>query len=480
MLLRILLSTALAFLSVTLCAAESTNVYRFINTQSSSHFYTVWPQERDWVINNLPYNYIYEGPSWSALAENNEHSAVPVYRFRNLNTGVWFYTAYDDEKNTIIETLPDWTYEGISWYAYQEQTPDTTPVYRFWNEIAQAPFYTASEIEKAAIEQDYPHFTYQGVAWYSGYVVNDGFVPPGPSEPINPTLGAYVSRVVDGDTIRVDLAGIDEPVRLIGIDTPERGECFYDEATVRLSDLVLGTNVQLEQDVSDRDRYDRLLRYVYLNGDDINYRMVREGYAKAAEYPPDTAHAQSFAYAEMLAKRDGLGRWAGCVGGPFWITTSSSPSNGGAVSCNPNPVEAGGATTCTAQAAGGFAFSSWSGDCTNSGTSCTLSDVRSDKDLTATFSQVTAPVHGVCGSSNGASFSSRPFYSLCNSGTASSVTGNGPWYWACNGSDGGGDDPCMAYVRSSSPGTIMCNDGTRSPTCTSCTRGCCSSHGGCR
>ncbi len=87
-----------------------------------------------------------------------------------------------------------------------------------------------------------------------------------------------VVEVIDGDTI--DL-GNGERVRLVGIDTPERGECGYEKAADALSALVLGRQVELVRSDEDRDRYDRLLRYVDVDGVDAGLELVRRGLAVA-------------------------------------------------------------------------------------------------------------------------------------------------------------------------------------------------------
>jgi micrococcal nuclease len=121
-----------------------------------------------------------------------------------------------------------------------------------------------------------------------------------------------VVRVVDGDTIVVAIGGArGTKVRLIGIDTPERDRCFFEAATQRMRALVEGKSVRLDRDVSETDRYGRLLRYVYRGTTFVNAVMVREGFANAATYPPDVAHASEFvalARAARIAKR---GLWAG-------------------------------------------------------------------------------------------------------------------------------------------------------------------------
>ncbi len=120
----------------------------------------------------------------------------------------------------------------------------------------------------------------------------------------------YVSKVIDGDTITLDNG---EKVRLIGIDTPERGKCYYKEAKLRLTELVLNKNVELEKDITNRDKYKRLLRYIYIENNSINNMLVEEGYAKSYYYPPDIKNYQIFRQSEKLAKKNSLGMWKYCM-----------------------------------------------------------------------------------------------------------------------------------------------------------------------
>ncbi|MCO8126013.1 lamin tail domain-containing protein [Acidimicrobiia bacterium EGI L10123] len=133
---------------------------------------------------------------------------------------------------------------------------------------------------------------------------------PGTDPPTPAGDGARVVEVVDGDTIRVEVAGQQESVRLIGINTPERGECLSDEATGRLQDLVAGQTVELVVDRTDRDQYGRLLRHVEVAGVDVGAELVRSGHALAREYPPDTGRSEAYAAAQRSAEDDGVGMWA--------------------------------------------------------------------------------------------------------------------------------------------------------------------------
>jgi endonuclease YncB( thermonuclease family) len=121
---------------------------------------------------------------------------------------------------------------------------------------------------------------------------------------------AFVTRVIDGDTIEVELHGEIYQVRYIGVDSPESGRAFSQEATQANRELVEGQSVELVKDVSETDQYGRLLRYVYLeDGTLINAELVRLGYARASAYPPDT-HLQSLLERNQeMAQRESLGIW---------------------------------------------------------------------------------------------------------------------------------------------------------------------------
>lgn len=118
---------------------------------------------------------------------------------------------------------------------------------------------------------------------------------------------ARVVRVIDGDTIDVNLNGQEQRVRYIGMNTPERDEPCYSEARRANDALVSGQTVRLVRDQSETDRYGRLLRYIYVGDVFVNERLVAEGWAEVVEYPPDTSQAASFRALEQQAARAGLG-----------------------------------------------------------------------------------------------------------------------------------------------------------------------------
>ena len=150
-----------------------------------------------------------------------------------------------------------------------------------------------------------------------------GLGDDGSSAPDRPAGTATVVRPVDGDTVVVDIDGHEEPVRLIGIDTPESVaedrpvECYGPEAKVRLAELLPpGTVVRLERDVEARDRYDRLLAYVHRAGDGafVNRVLVEEGFGEASAYPPNTTRQAELDAAEAAARGAGRGLWRACGG----------------------------------------------------------------------------------------------------------------------------------------------------------------------
>ena len=117
-------------------------------------------------------------------------------------------------------------------------------------------------------------------------------------------------RVTDGDTLVVEVDGREEDVRLIGINTPERDECFFAEATNALVELVDGRDVRLVVDQTDRDQFGRLLRYVFVGDTFVNEAMVRDGFAQAFRYEPDVARADQLDAAQAEARADERGLWA--------------------------------------------------------------------------------------------------------------------------------------------------------------------------
>src|SRR3954449_8876866 len=138
--------------------------------------------------------------------------------------------------------------------------------------------------------------------------------------PPSPSSLARVVRVVDGDTIVASVGGREERVRYIGMDTPEDVkpgtpvQCYSRRAAAENQRLVAGRRVRLVEDAEARDRYGRLLAYVYRASDGlfVNAELVRRGFARPLTIAPNTAHAGEIARLAKQARRAGRGLWSRC------------------------------------------------------------------------------------------------------------------------------------------------------------------------
>lgn len=160
---------------------------------------------------------------------------------------------------------------------------------------------------------------------------------------------ARVIRVIDGDTIEVEFKGGGGRLRLIGVDTPETKhpskpvQCFGKEAGARTQALIdeVGGQVYIEKDISERDRYGRLLRYVWLPYPQglrmLDETLVKEGYAQVSTYPPDVKYVERFTAAQTEARRQNRGLWGVC--GEFGLPVSVPTQRvGSALPALPTPT----------------------------------------------------------------------------------------------------------------------------------------------
>ena len=175
-------STSQAQISTTTNSdAQQPAIYRFFNTNTGVHLYTANPIERDSVIQNLS-NYQYEGVSYFA-AKSNE--GIPVYRLYNPIVDGHFYTVSQVERDNLIQNDPDYVLEGQAFTAFDSQVAGTVPVYRFFIPESGAYFYTTSEVERESIVANLPNYQFQEVAFYS-FPLDADFTPlPLTPEPNN-------------------------------------------------------------------------------------------------------------------------------------------------------------------------------------------------------------------------------------------------------------------------------------------------------
>ena len=149
-----------------------------------------------------------------------------------------------------------------------------------------------------------------------------GCVDDGPTQATPPCTGV-VEWVIDGDTVDITIDGVDERVRLLGIDTPETKvpdsppECYGPEAAAYTATLLpVGTVVRLERDIVGRDDYGRLLAYVYRADTNVlvNEELVRLGYAQVLTVEPNGILHNRFVDLATAAERADLGMWGVCGG----------------------------------------------------------------------------------------------------------------------------------------------------------------------
>ncbi len=142
-------------------------VYRFYNTQLGSHFFTINGTERNSVIGSLP-QFAYEGVSFFSYPSTVGPAGLsPVHRFYNTKTGTHFLTISAAEQQYVANTFPQFKYEGISWYAQANAGNGTMPLYRFYRTDNQTHFYTVSLAERDYVINSLgAYYNYEGVAYY--------------------------------------------------------------------------------------------------------------------------------------------------------------------------------------------------------------------------------------------------------------------------------------------------------------------------
>jgi hypothetical protein len=136
-------------------------VFRFYNVKTATHFYTTDVVERDRTISKYGSVFIYEGPVFYAYGAQAPGSSS-VYRFYNTRTDSHFYTISEAERANVTVRYPWFSFEGTSWYANLSQGAGSTPVYRFYNTLTGTHFYTISASERDTVQQRYPQFLYEG------------------------------------------------------------------------------------------------------------------------------------------------------------------------------------------------------------------------------------------------------------------------------------------------------------------------------
>lgn len=142
----------------------SSEIFRFLNTETGAHFFTASTAERDHLLQNNP-AFTYEGNVFDSNA-SEANGGVPVYRFINTQTGTHLYTASEEERQNISSNLPHMNFEEVSYYAYSTDNESNIALHRFYNTQNGTHFFTASEQERDNIISTLGHYNYEGVAYY--------------------------------------------------------------------------------------------------------------------------------------------------------------------------------------------------------------------------------------------------------------------------------------------------------------------------
>lgn len=147
-----------------------------------------------------------------------------------------------------------------------------------------------------------------GIFIFLGFYISKHSISEKVIEPIeSPFTGnKFVTKIIDGDTVIIE----GESVRLLGIDSDERGYPCYNKAKKRIEDLVLNKEVKLEEDGENKDQYQRYLRYIFLDGKNINLQLVKEGLAVSRFSPQNIKYKQEILAAEKYARENRMGcKW---------------------------------------------------------------------------------------------------------------------------------------------------------------------------
>ncbi|WP_156648084.1 Ig-like domain-containing protein [Methylobacterium sp. Leaf88] len=148
-------------------SVQAEEVYRFFNTNTGGHFFTVSENERNIVQTSDPV-YRAEGIGFGALEAKSVAGAEEVYRFFNTKTGGHFFTTSEFERDQVIQTAPDYRPEGIGFYEFEaDQGSSTDAVYRFYNTKTGGHFFTVSENERNIVSSAGGDYRFEGIAFYA-------------------------------------------------------------------------------------------------------------------------------------------------------------------------------------------------------------------------------------------------------------------------------------------------------------------------
>lgn len=140
-------------------------IHRFYNTGTGTHFYTASVEERDIVTNTFP-QFNYEGVAFTDASDYAAPDIVSVYRFYNSATATHFYTISLSERDYILAKLPGFSFEGVAYQAHATNSAGTKALHRFFNTQTGTHFFTTFESEKQNIQNTLSQYQYEGIGYY--------------------------------------------------------------------------------------------------------------------------------------------------------------------------------------------------------------------------------------------------------------------------------------------------------------------------
>jgi uncharacterized repeat protein (TIGR02543 family) len=146
-------------------------VYHFWSPTLETHFFTIWPEEKQYLIDTWESVWTFQGISYFTLPEGSDPNLAPVYRFWSPTLSSHFYTVTESERDSLVANYPTiWILEGVAFYVFAEgrQPTDAAPVYRLWSPSLGCHFYTADTKERDELAQNYSDtWMLEGIAWYA-------------------------------------------------------------------------------------------------------------------------------------------------------------------------------------------------------------------------------------------------------------------------------------------------------------------------
>jgi len=451
-------TSAVPSLSLSDASAASQPVYRFWSDPYQSHFYTISEFERDYVSRNDK-NWIFEGVVFHAF-DKKQPNTTPIYRFWNTTQKSHFYTQSTLERDKV-RGESQWRYEGIAYHTLAKVT-GASPVYRLYSPSRKAHYYAQLTSEKDALIAQ-GDWDFEGVAFYSKKVSVSPVNPVVPDNPVNPVVpptpingscGSDNGSTFDtAPTSQLCGSGSASSVSgsgpwswsCQGSNGGSTAQCSAQKKAAAPTQCADGID-------NDGDGVTDLADTDCTNANDdtesgttpLNGQCGTANTTTAASIPPSTDLCTNGTVQNQITAGDKFtwncqGANGGTADSCQMTLTTVTPINGQCGSSDGQTVTTAPTTNLcnTGSPTSLSGAGPWSWSCNGSGGG-TNSSCSAQKTVAPT------PVNGQCGSSDGQTVTTAPTTNLCNTGSPTGVSGDGPWSWSCNGTGGGTNISCVA------------------------------------